>query len=84
MVQFVKSDSAPRGTLTGPAEVDPIFNEVIEALAWSDKKSARIAGTILARVIERAEYVRLCSEGEHVIFRVVFPGGWNELTEGLE
>ena len=33
MVQFVKSDSAPRGTLTGPAEVDPIFSEVVEALA---------------------------------------------------
>ena len=55
-----------------------------EALAWSDKKTARIAGTILGRIIERAEYVRLCSEGEHVIFRVVFPGGWNELTEGLK
>ena len=55
-----------------------------EALAWSDKKLARIKGTILARVIDRAEYVRLCSEGEHVIFRAVFPGGWDELTEGLK
>ena len=55
-----------------------------EALAWSDKKTARLAGTILARVIERAEYVRLCSEGEHVIFRANFPGGWDELAEGLK
>ena len=55
-----------------------------EALAWSDKKTTRIAGTILGRIIERAEYVRLCSEGEHVIFRVVFLGGWDELAAGLK
>ena len=55
-----------------------------EALAWSDKKTARIAGTILARIIKRAEYVRLCSHGNHVIFRAAFPGGWDELTAGLK
>ena len=56
----------------------------LEALTWSDKKVARIAGTILGRIIERAEYVGLCSEGEHVIFRVVFLGGWDELAAGLK
>ena len=43
MVQFVKSDSAPRGTLTGPAEVDPVFNEVIEALAEDVTEDGRSA-----------------------------------------
>ena len=43
MVQFIKSDSAPRGTLTGPAEVDPIFNEVIEALAEDVTEDGRSA-----------------------------------------
>ncbi len=55
-----------------------------EALAWSDKKTARIAGTILGRIVARAEYVRLCSDGNRLIFRAVFPGGWDELTEGLK
>ena len=43
MVQFIKSDSAPRGTLTGPAEVDPIFSEVIEALAEDVTEDGRSA-----------------------------------------
>lgn len=68
------------------AVVAEVIAEVwgLEALAWSDKKTARIGGTILGRIIERAEYVRLCLDGNHVIFRVVFPGGWDELTEGLK